>query len=81
METDYSLPMMKVLNKACQTLEWVGGWDAFDPAQVAAELLLIEDDIRTLEKMSKRARNNDDGSDFQDGMLTADGMMRQTRRA
>ena len=80
-ETDYSLPMMKVLNKACQTLEWVGGWDAFDPAQVAAELLLIEDDIRTLEKMSKRARNNDDGSDFQDGVLTADGMMRQTRRA
>lgn len=77
-ETDYSLPMIKVLNKACQTLEWVGGWDAFDPAQVAAELLLIEDDIRTLEKLSKQDKNNDDGKDFIDGVLTADGMMRRS---
>lgn len=77
---EYSLPMMKVLNKACQTLEWVGGWDSFDPAQVAAELLLIEDDIKTLEKLAKQARNNDDGQDFVEGMLTSDGMMRQTRR-
>ena len=79
-ETEYSIPMMKVINKVIQTMEWVAGWDSYDPAQTAAEILLMEDDLRTLEKLSK-VKNNDHGEDFIDGVLTADGMMRHTSRA
>ena len=79
-ETEYSIPMMKVINKVIQTMEWVAGWDSYDPAQTAAEILLMEDDLRTIEKLAK-VKNNDHGEDFIDGVLTADGMMRQTRRA
>ena len=60
--------------KAIQTMEWIASWDAFDPASQAAELLLIEADIRLLEKIGKQA--NDDGNTFIDGVLTTDGMMR-----
>jgi hypothetical protein len=40
----------------------------------------MEDDLRTIEKLAK-VKNNDHGEDFIDGVLTADGMIRQTRRA
>jgi hypothetical protein len=76
-ETEYSIPMMKVINKVIQTMEWVAGWDSYDPAQTAAEILLMEDDLRTIEKIAK-TKNNDKGEDFIDGVLTADGMMRQS---
>lgn len=76
-DTEYSIPMMKVISKVIQTMEWVAGWDSYDPAQTAAEILLMEDDLRTLEKLSK-SKNNDHGEDFIDGVLTADGMMRQS---
>lgn len=80
-DTEYSIPMIKVINKVIQTMEWVAGWDAFDPAQVAAEILLMEDDLRTIEKLSKVKNNDERASDFIDGVLTSDGMMRQTNRA
>lgn len=76
-DTEYSIPMAKVIGKVIQTMEWVAGWDAFDPAQVAAEILLMEDDLRTLEKLAK-TKNNDLGENFIDGVLTSDGMMRQS---
>jgi hypothetical protein len=76
-DTEYSIPMAKVIGKVIQTMEWVAGWDAFDPAQVAAEILLMEDDLRTLEKLAKN-KCNDHGEKFIDGVLTADGMMRQS---
>ena len=79
-ETEYSIPMMKVINKVIQTMEWVAGWDSYDPAQTAAEILLMEDDLRTIEKLAK-IKNNDHGEDFIEGVLTADGMMRHTSRA
>ena len=70
-----SIPAAKVVMKAVQTMEWIASWDAFDPTTQAAELLLIEADIRTIEKISKGA--NDDGETFVNGTLTTDGMMRQ----
>lgn len=79
-ETEYSIPMMKVINKIIQTMEWVAGWDSYDPAQTAAEILLMEDDLRTIEKLAK-TKNNDKGEDFIEGVLTADGMMRHTSKA
>jgi len=79
-ETEYSIPMMKIINKVIQTMEWVAGWDSYDPAQTAAEILLMEDDLRTIEKLAK-IKNNDHGEDFIEGVLTADGMMRHTSRA
>ena len=79
-ETEYSIPMMKVINKVIQTMEWVAGWDSYDPAQTAAEILLMEDDLRTIEKLAK-TKNNDKGEDFIEGVLTADGMMRHTAKA
>jgi hypothetical protein len=44
-ETEYSIPMAKVIGKVIQTMEWVAGWDSYDPAQTAAEILLMEDDL------------------------------------
>jgi len=79
-ETEYSIPMMKVINKVIQTMEWVAGWDSYDPAQTAAEILLMEDDLRTIEQLAK-TKNNDKGEDFIEGVLTADGMMRHTSKA
>ena len=79
-ETEYSIPMIKVINKVIQTMEWVAGWDSYDPAQTAAEILLMEDDLRTIEKLAK-IKNNDHGEDFIEGVLTADGMMRHTAKA
>lgn len=76
-ETEYSIPMAKVIDKVIQTMEWIAGWDSYDPAQTAAEILLMEDDLRTIEKLSK-VKNNDHGEDFMDGVLTADGMMRRS---
>ena len=74
-ETEYSIPMMKVINKVIQTMEWVAGWDSYDPAQTAAEILLMEDDLRTIEKIAK-IKSNDNNEDFVDGILTADHMMK-----
>ena len=76
-ETEYSIPMAKVIGKVIQTMEWVAGWDSYDPVQTAAEILLMEDDLRSIEKLSK-IKNNDHGEDFIEGVLTADGMMRRS---
>lgn len=70
---NFSMPIAKAVMKAIQTMEWIAGWDAFDPNTQAAELLLIEADIKYLEKLGKSA--NDNGEKFIDGTLTSDGMM------
>lgn len=74
-DENFSMPVAKAIGKALQTMDWIASWDAFDPNTQAAELLLIEADIRYLEKLGKSA--NDDGKKFIDGILTADGMIRQ----
>ena len=74
-DENFSIPVAKVIMKAFQTMEWIASWDAFDPIAQAAELLLIEADIKYLEKMNKH--HNDDGEKFYEGTLTTDGMMRQ----
>jgi len=72
-DKNFSIPVAKVIMKALQTMEWIASWDAFDPAAQAAELLLIEADVRMLEKMGKHM--NDDGKKFIDGVATTDGVM------
>lgn len=74
-DENFSIPVAKVVMKAFQTMEWVASWDAFDPIAQAADLLLIEADIKYLEKMNKH--HNDDGEKFIEGTLTTDGMIRQ----
>lgn len=71
-----SLPNSKVAAKALQTLEWVANNWQGEPAGIAAELLLIEDDLKRIEKAA-RAEEVRDERQFIDGTLTADGMMKQ----
>ena len=69
-----SISNAKVAAKAIQTLEWVAtSWQG-DPAGIAAELLLIEGDIATIEAAAKREDMHDD-REFIDGTLTSDHMM------
>lgn len=74
----FQMPASKVEGKIIQTLEWVASWDSSNPAAQAAELLIIESDLHLARKIAKQDREND--SDFQEGVLTADGMMRLTER-
>jgi len=78
-DTLFQLPAYKVEAKIIQTLEWVAGWDSSNPAQQAAELLLIEDDLKLARRIAKEDRQNNE--EFVDGVLTADAMMRLTERA
>ena len=58
-------------------MEWVAGWDSYDPAQTAAEILLMEDDLHYHREDSNpkiKVKNND--RNFVDGILTADHMMK-----
>lgn len=64
----------KALDKALSTLDWVAGWDSNNPAEQAAELLMIEDDIRLIQWMSKSEKHNTD--DYVDGVMTSDTLER-----
>jgi hypothetical protein len=76
---EVSIPMAKVLNKLGQTLQWIANWK-LDPAAAASECLLLQDDIETLSKISSKDVDRDSCHDqyFVNGMLTADGMMKQS---
>lgn len=76
---EVSIPMSKVIHKLGQTLQWVANWK-LDPAAAAAECLLLQDDIETLSKISSKNVDRDSRHDqyFVNGMLTADGMMKQS---
>jgi hypothetical protein len=71
-----SVTAAKAAAKAVQTLEWVAtSWQG-EPAGIAAELLLIEADLKKIERMARDAEARSDET-FQEGMLTTDGMTRQ----
>jgi hypothetical protein len=76
---EVSIPMAKVLNKLGQTLQWIANWK-LDPAAAASECLLLQDDIEQLSKISRKEVDHDSRHDqyFVNGMLTADGMMKQS---
>ena len=78
-EQQFSMPAHKAEAKVLQTLEWVASWDSNNPAQHAAELLLIEDDLKLVRNIAKQDRQNNE--EFVDGVLTSDAMMRLTERA
>lgn len=69
-----SLAWEKVFLKLTQTMEWIAGWDSYDPASVAAEIIEIKEDIRLLKNQEKLS--NTEHKDFIDGTLTTDGMIR-----
>ena len=69
-----SIPNAKVAAKALQTLDWIAEMWTGNPAGIAAELLLIEGDLATIEAAAKREDMHDD-RDFIDGTLTSDHMM------
>ena len=76
-EFDPFISSTKVAAKAVQTLEWIAkSWQGH-PAGIAAELLLIEADIKTIEKLASEDENRNPDKRFIDGTLTADGMMKQ----
>ena len=76
-DLDPFLSSTKVAAKAVQTLEWIAkSWQG-EPASIAAELLLIEADIKTIEKLASVDENRNPDNRFIDGTLTADGMMKQ----
>ena len=74
-DMDPSLPIAKVAGKAIQTLEWVAtNWQG-DPAGIAAELILIEADVKIIERLAKDADSKND-SNFVEGVMTGDAMTR-----
>lgn len=76
-DIDPSLSSTKVAAKAVQTLEWIAkSWQG-EPAGIAAELLLIEADIKVIEKLAAIDEDRNPDNRFIEGVLTADGMMNQ----
>lgn len=71
-----SLPWEKVFLKLSQTMEWIAGWDSYDPASVAAEIIEIKEDIRLLKNQEKLS--NTEHMDFIEGTLTTDGMIKNS---
>jgi hypothetical protein len=66
----HAMSSAKALDKAMQTLEWVAGWDSNNPAEQAAELLMIEDDIKLIRELAKVEKDN--GQDYEEGVMAAD---------
>lgn len=66
----HAMSSAKALDKAIQTLDWVAGWDSNNPAEQAAELLMIEDDIRLIKQLAKVEKDN--GQDYEDGVMASD---------
>lgn len=66
----HAMSSAKALDKAIQTLEWVAGWDSNNPAEQAAELLMIEDDIRLIKQLAKVEKDNN--QDYEEGVMATD---------
>ena len=74
----HAMSSAKALDKAIQTLEWVANWDSNNPAEQAAELLLIEDDIKQIRKLAAVEVNNSE--EFSEGVMAADTLERNINR-
>ena len=72
------LPWEKVFIKLAQTMEWIASWDSYDPASVAGEIMEIKEDVRILRKQEKLSNTAGKKLDFDNGKLTADGMIRNS---
>ena len=75
------LPWEKVFIKLAQTMEWIASWDSYDPAAVAGEIMEIKEDVRILRKQEKLSNTAGEKLDFDNGQLTADGMIRNSTMA
>jgi len=73
-----TLSWEKVFIKLAQTMEWVASWDSYDPASVAGEIMEIKEDVRILRKQEKLSNTAGKKLDFDNGKLTADGMIRNS---
>lgn len=73
-----TLAWEKVFLKLTQTMEWIAGWDSYDPASVAAEIIEIKEDIRLLKKQEKLSNTTGQRQDFVNGVLTTDGMIKNS---
>lgn len=73
-----TLAWEKVFLKLAQTMEWIAGWDSYDPASVAGEILEIKEDIRLLKKQEKLSNTTGQRQDFVNGVLTTDGMIKNS---
>lgn len=76
-----TLSWEKVFIKLAQTMEWIASWDSYDPAAVAGEIMEIKEDVRLLRKQEKLSNTAGKKLDFDDGKLTADGMIRNSMPA
>lgn len=70
----HGMSSAKALDKAIQTLEWVASWDSQNPAEQAAELLLIEDDIKLIRELSKVEVTNSE--EYVEGVMASDTLER-----
>ena len=75
-EGSYSLSAERVMAKLEQTLLWMAGWDTTNPAALAAELLLIEADIKMVKHIAKQEAGATE--DFTDGVMCADTLTRKS---
>jgi len=75
-----SIQSAKVAAKGVQTLEWVATNWTGNPAGIAAELLLIERDLKVIEKMARDAEYRSNET-FIDGTLTADGLAKNAKQS
>lgn len=78
-EHNFQFPAAKVEAKLVDTMTWIANWQSNNPAAQAAELLLIEADLKMVRKIASRDVGNSE--DFVDGVLTTDHMMHQNERA
>ena len=76
-----TLSWEKVFIKLAQTMEWIASWDSYDPASVAGEIMEIKEDVRILRKQEKLSNTAGKKLDFDNGKLTADGMIRNSTMA
>lgn len=76
-DLDPALDGTKAVGKALQTMDFIARSWTGNPASIAAELLLIEHDMKVLEKISAEDLDANPDAHFINGTLTADGMMNQ----
>ena len=58
-ECNATLSSIKAEAKAVQTCEWIANTWTGDPANIAAELLLIEEDIKVIRYLARQEQNHE----------------------
>lgn len=73
-DNKYQMAAQKALDKLEQTLLWMASWDTTNPASLAAELLLIEADMKTVRTINKKGSGA--VVDFEEGVMCSDTLSR-----